>query len=576
MARKYEGITTKDIRSGLAELRQEGLLFDIELEAQGQRISAHRNVLASVSPYFRVLFAGSFREANESVVELQGIQFESLKTIIKCFYEPGLTLTIKNIEGIYSAAHFFQMDKIVLQCQQFVEDNLSKDTCLSFLRLAQTYGFKKIIAQAHDCILEHLVQLRDTPDFMNMSKDALNYYLSNNKLNTGRDESLVFYTVKDWIGYDPTERMQYAAEMLTNVRFNAIKQSDLTEISTNPIVADTNAQTLVDDALAYHAKQFEKPLVDDVLNKPRGREGLFVVQTLDLDVDGGSEIYFTSLKPTIVRETFSPPAIFTNGSLSAVQMNNFLFIFGVDNDSFQQISYRFDATMCEWLKLAPVPQPATINSCAVGLGQNIFFMGGLYVEKKSIRQRFSPKAFAYDIAANYWRKMEKDTDKAPMFSRGAATSSKENSRIYVSGGRSAENLLSSRFLAFDLEANKWLVQPHMGEARAGHVMEKVGQYIFVVGGETNRRWYPPGIERFNIAEQHWTTILIDTGGAIKSWNSFSLVKDDKIVLVGGAPEETACKIRLFDTKCLDIGTNKVRLQLAAENHVCGLLTMKVK
>ena len=52
-----EVLSVYDILKGLSDLREEGTLCDIELQAEGKTISAHRVVLASVSPYFKALFS---------------------------------------------------------------------------------------------------------------------------------------------------------------------------------------------------------------------------------------------------------------------------------------------------------------------------------------------------------------------------------------------------------------------------------------------------------------------------------------------------------------------------------------
>ncbi len=47
-----------EILAGLAEQREEGMLCDVKLKAEGQTISAHKNVLVAGSPYFKAMFSG--------------------------------------------------------------------------------------------------------------------------------------------------------------------------------------------------------------------------------------------------------------------------------------------------------------------------------------------------------------------------------------------------------------------------------------------------------------------------------------------------------------------------------------
>ena len=105
MTRRIEGITSDEALAGLAALRSEGLLCDIELEVDGKRLSAHRALLAAISPYFKTLFTGNFKEATENVVTLHGLTFESLSSIIDCFYTAKIEINSENLEEILAAAN---------------------------------------------------------------------------------------------------------------------------------------------------------------------------------------------------------------------------------------------------------------------------------------------------------------------------------------------------------------------------------------------------------------------------------------------------------------------------------------
>ncbi len=45
-----------DILAGLSSLQKGNVLCDVELQAEGQNVSAHRAVLAAASPYFNGMF----------------------------------------------------------------------------------------------------------------------------------------------------------------------------------------------------------------------------------------------------------------------------------------------------------------------------------------------------------------------------------------------------------------------------------------------------------------------------------------------------------------------------------------
>lgn len=67
---------------------QAAQLCDVVLIAgcDGRKISAHRVVLASASPYFGAMFTGSLREANEEEITLHKVDGDSLYQLIQYCY----------------------------------------------------------------------------------------------------------------------------------------------------------------------------------------------------------------------------------------------------------------------------------------------------------------------------------------------------------------------------------------------------------------------------------------------------------------------------------------------------------
>ena len=59
-------LSTEHLLRSLDELRNQALLCDVHLVAEGATFPAHRVVLAAASPYFQAMFTGGIQgESNE-------------------------------------------------------------------------------------------------------------------------------------------------------------------------------------------------------------------------------------------------------------------------------------------------------------------------------------------------------------------------------------------------------------------------------------------------------------------------------------------------------------------------------
>ena len=63
-------------------------LSSVTLVVEGQRLYAHREVLAAWSPVFRAMFVGMFKEKDMKEVELPEKKVEDFIELLHCMYPP--------------------------------------------------------------------------------------------------------------------------------------------------------------------------------------------------------------------------------------------------------------------------------------------------------------------------------------------------------------------------------------------------------------------------------------------------------------------------------------------------------
>ncbi len=577
-------LSSSDILVGLSNLRDEGLLNDIKLQAEGKSLYAHKALLASVSPYFKALFTGGFKENDEHVIELKDTNFDGLNNVINCCYTTHLDLNIDNLPGILSCAVMIQMVEIVNYCKEYMTNNLSDSTCFQLLKLAEKYDFRDVVQNANKYILANFVTIRQSDDFKRLSKDELMQFLGHDELNTCGDESEAFMAANDWLEYDK-ERMQHVEEVIKLVRFHSIKVDKLPGIADTDLIDDRKGcRALVRQALTYHTKEFEKPLNKEGVQKSRGREGFYIINNAsgeDWNSTEDNKTFKVSFADNISCNSKSVGR-FVRFSMLMVQVNEFLFLFAIDNTTFLPVAMRYNGISDEWISLVPVPlgKQATVGSSVALLGDKIYFISGMYItetSKLSMRGEYSNRVFMYSILCNEWKELRK-VPKATYFS--AANGCVVNESVYVSGGYNHAShdyvgpaIQISDVHAYDDKAEVWLVKPSMNHARGKHIMKCVKDTLYVIGGN-----YPDNgvnIELFDIGSEQWT----DVKQTLDVYASCGIVKDEKIYILGGKYTDPAThkvsmsKIRVFDTKSKEITVHNVSLPKPLAYHVAGLITI---
>ncbi len=305
-------------------------------------------------------------------------------------------------------------------------------------------------------------------------------------------------------------------------------------------------------ALAYNCKEltYEKPLNSDPGTKPRGREGFIVMEGLEESGKSGwrsvkdNMMYFTSLKHGKLCQSKSMGSQFVRNSACLVPVNNFIFVFAADNESFRPVAMRYDIHKDEWLspKQPPYYGRATVGSAVARLGSDIYLIGGMYVTQESTfrsHTECSKKVYKYRISTNQWEEVM-DIPTGSYYS--AATGCEPNQCIYVCGGRPVPDKILNTMYAYDAQANSWLTKPPMKCKRYAHCVALVKNTVFVIGGYEARGQ----IEMFNTVSEQWTCIQ---GIPLDVIGSCAIVKDNSMFILGGKCHGImTADIRVLDTE----------------------------
>ncbi len=567
----------EEVLKGLASLREENMLCDVQLEAAGQLIPAHKAVLAASSSYFKAMFLGKFRETTEKVIPMKEISSVGLKSVIESIYTTKITLVMRNIEDIFPVSHLLQMNDIVNECIQWMRRNITKGNCFKFLRIAEKFNVENLEKTITAFILKNFVDVSEMKNFESISKAALIRYLASDTLKTNINEFVAYKAAKKWILANevPSEA---AVEIMSNIRFGLIMPDQLMkEISRDSIIqVNLKCREMVEDAMLYHTNLFSQPLYEGTLNKPRGDPGLILIPTCQRGegynvTEDHADINFLSflgLKNYNGNSQVDIPIVFD--TMSSVQIKNFLYLFGVNNTGYQNFAKRYDASMGTWLELASVPGPAVVHPAIARSGKQIFLLGGMVVDKKTQflidPDHIIDSVYMFDIPQNMWSE-----SKALPAKMAFAAAAEIQGNIYFAGGEPSEEDTSNKVWAYDIKAKVWLTKAPMNHRRCYHTLQAVDGRLYAFGGRTvDNDVYTKSIEMFDPLANQWTVLL---NNAFDNHSCSSFATGNKIYLVGGHRSPFDEQVYVYDIEKNQVTRMNGKLPSDCRRNICASMIL---
>ncbi|KAJ1700479.1 hypothetical protein LUZ63_000258 [Rhynchospora breviuscula] len=135
------------INENFAELLESKEMADITFEMDGQLFTAHKLVLYARSPVFKAEFSGRMAESKMKTIKIKDIQPVTFKAMLYFIYSDSLPdmsdkdiPIVTQVQHLYKAADIYLLDGLKAICEEMFIRNISVDTVISSLALAEEHG----------------------------------------------------------------------------------------------------------------------------------------------------------------------------------------------------------------------------------------------------------------------------------------------------------------------------------------------------------------------------------------------------------------------------------------------------
>ncbi|XP_067848828.1 kelch-like protein 34 [Heptranchias perlo] len=556
-------------------LRNDKLLCDIVLVAEGTEFNAHRSLLACASDYFKSMFKNYTKESKASVVHLHMVSATGLGHVLDFIYNSCLSLSLETLPQILETANYLQVVEAVRLCARYLISSLSPESCCCSANVAARFALPDVQKRAEVYIASNLWRLLELgveeTGLMDLNLESLNAVLESDQVPRMKEIAFLSF-VLEWLNRDKS-RSIHADLVLSHIRYGLIPRADLRTLCSDSrcdLLKTASAQNLISKAMDYHSAEKQQPVLQSTQSTLRNQERQ-VVAVGGITLHQGTVGVLSAFDPRTKQwRSITECKRIQNHCVCVV--GNFLFVLGGEfpelGETPQKVRLtvtsrveRYDPRFNKWSQVASMLNRRAQFSCCV-VDDCIFAIGGRCGVESSL-----PTVEMYDFTTGRWDKVRNLPHKV----HGHA-SAVHNDTIYVSGGKYADQLdISKEMYSFHPLEAQWKRCPPMTIARFGHQMATVGDSIFSFVG-----MYEPfcDIEYYDPVQTQWQRLrplLFDR-------SCYGLaVMDANVYLIGGkkwhnAQEVAAQSAIVYDTTT-DIWREVYKLPLPLCGTQCGVLQL---
>ena len=512
-------------------------MCDVVLIVEGKEFCAHRAVLAAASSYFQNLFTIDTKEKREENVEIGELKCAVMEDFLEFIYTGDVLLTESNSIELLKTANYTNACHLERLCEEFLNETLSLENCLSVGRLAEMFDCQELKKGCCDFIKKHFSKVLELPGFLEMTGKEVELYLSSDDIVVKEEEEVYEGLVK-WVKHKPETRKSQFAQLFSFVRVGCLSKQFLfsTVRKEEMVCGDLNCLQFALKALTALSEQCSPS------QRPRACLSQFTEVIL---LCGGFENLSTTCLVTSSNTWCKLPDCCSYQEFSvAVELEGFCYVLGGKHSSRNQgrVSdvLRYESRTNTWSTDTVEPMPKAVSGATA-----VSFKGRIYVMGGGDRFKTLNTVQKYNPDTNSWELV-----KPLKVSREGACSVSDGVNIYILGGmigmlvpgtendrnRGYEFECLNECEKYDSRNDSWSVISPMNEKRCYAAAAVLGHQIFVIGGGTNINGIKEArasCEVFNIPLDAWTEIA---PLSVPRYHASAALFNNTIYVIGGENE----------------------------------------
>ena len=366
-------------------------------------ISVMNRLYMSMIISYRAMFAGGFKEQNESEITLQEMTSDTFDKILQYMYGKENPITTSSVEDLLKAACMLQIQPLQTNCESFMISNISTENCITIWRFAKCFPCEQLLQKAKTCILSSFEVVMNTTEYLQLEIDEMVEIISDDELIVSKEET-VSDGVMNWIRNEE-DRRYYALELFEHCRFPLMDPEYLFNLSKQNhwICHDLECMEILEEAKEYQlvgGRRHDICSKRTQYRKSAANSNVLVGFCISTSHDGPEyhvRMDAYSFQTKKVKFICWVPEIRAKYFAACTYFDDIILSGGINKHSIVlKDMMKFSIKDKQWTRFKKLPEEM-FGHALVPMGGNLLTIGG-----RSITS-IIPRIHCFEIASNTWQ-----------------------------------------------------------------------------------------------------------------------------------------------------------------------------